>query len=240
MYDVKPETTVYDIVNHSPVIDISQYRCAIGMHNLRGNLHHLVLDLYFWTFVMPNFLFLLLLIRRRLNLSNDVVSNPGPFQQSTPKKFSFCHLNTRSIMAKPGPTGVSKFDELTAMASTYKYDVIGLTETWLDGTVKNDSISLPSYLPPIRKDRNRHGGGILAYVSEDLPCRHRPDLEPANVEGLCLEVQLIAEKVLLFINYRPPNMSIVDYIASIETMLHKTTDFSTIILTGDFNSKHST
>lgn len=185
------------------MVDIIQYRRAIGLHNLRGDKHCFDQGLYFWTFIMPNSLFFFMLVKRRLTLSNDVESNPGP-QQTTPKQFNFCHLNIRSITTKPDVTGVSKFEELSALASTHKYDVIGLSETWLDDTVKNDTILIPSYLPPLRKDRNRHGGGVLAYISEDLPCRHKPDLEPANIEGLCLEVQLTGEKVLLFINYRPP------------------------------------
>jgi hypothetical protein len=58
---------------------------------------------------------------------------------------------------------------LSAFLSTYSYDIMGITESWLDATIDNNDLTIPGYLPPIRRDRNRHGGGVMVYLSDKLP-----------------------------------------------------------------------
>ena len=63
---------------------------------------------------------------------------------------------------------------------TFKYKLHKISETKLISEAKLDD-SFPSmqfliegYGSPYRLDRNSHGGGILVYVREDIPCKLIP------------------------------------------------------------------
>ena len=119
------------------------------------------------------------------------------------RKFSICHLNVRSHFAN---NNSSKLDEISVLSSEYAFDVIAMSETWLDSSILNTNISLPCYGEPHRLDRNRSGGGVLVFVKSNIYCTRRFDLESPNVEVLWLEMCL--EKSISFIFavcYQPPN-----------------------------------
>ena len=40
----------------------------------------------------------------------------------------------------------------------------------------------------IRKDRNRHGGGVLLYVRDSIPFTERNDLLADTLEMVCVEL----------------------------------------------------
>ena len=73
------------------------------------------------------------------------------------------YLNSRSI--------VNKLDELRALclANNYKFDVICVVESWLSPDISDAEIFIPSF-KIFRRDRNRHGGGILIFVKDTLVC----------------------------------------------------------------------
>ena len=56
------------------------------------------------------------------------------------------------------------------------FDIICLNETFCDGSIADNEISLPSYAV-VRKDRNRHGGGVAMYIRNSLTFIRREDLE---------------------------------------------------------------
>ena len=61
-----------------------------------------------------------------LLLSGDVAENPGPVAESTTvKNLSVCHINAQSIY--------NKLDLIAVELS--KYDIITVSETWLDQTI---------------------------------------------------------------------------------------------------------
>ena len=43
-----------------------------------------------------------------------------------------------------------------------------LTESKLNNAIPSHLISLPGYHEPLRRDRNRNGGGVLIYIAEHL------------------------------------------------------------------------
>lgn len=98
------------------------------------------LSLYCVSTLLINLCMLLLI------LSNDVETNPGPHPV---KDLKICHLNIRSLK--------DKVDILALELGNY--DIITLSETWLDPSITNTDIHLPGFQNPIRNDRNRHGGG---------------------------------------------------------------------------------
>jgi len=62
--------------------------------------------------------------------------------------------------------------------------VVYLTETWLENSIVNVTVQLNGYAYLFRMDRKRHGGGVLAYVKNDISCVRRFDFESDNVEVL--------------------------------------------------------
>lgn len=104
----------------------------------------------------------------------DIQTNPGPVciqrHSQTPTKSSdehyqcfskkgmhFIHLNARSLLPK--------ISELRYLANKTTAAIISVTETWLDSSVTNSEIKIEGY-SIVRRDRNRHGGGVCTYIYE--------------------------------------------------------------------------
>jgi len=85
--------------------------------------------------------------------------------------LSICHLNARSIFAFKSNC---KLEELSLVAACNNFDVICVSESWLDSTIDNDCISLNGYLKPFWLDRNSHGGGGMAGSSQAGASGARP------------------------------------------------------------------
>ena len=77
-----------------------------------------------------------------LVLSGDVEINPGP-NPGYSNSFSFCHRNLNSIAAH----NFIKMFLLQAYNSIHKFDVICLSETYLDSSyhIDDDQLALPGY-----------------------------------------------------------------------------------------------
>ena len=46
--------------------------------------------------------------------------------------------------------------------------VIGITETKLDNTVYDSEVTVDGYNNIVRKDKNRHGGGVTCYIRKNI------------------------------------------------------------------------
>ncbi len=84
-------------------------------------------------------------------------------------------------------------------------DILFISETKLDTTFKQGQFDVPGY-KHLRKDRNAHGGGILAYFRADLPARQRPDLELLHIENIIIEITILGRKWAIVCVYRPSSM----------------------------------
>ena len=47
------------------------------------------------------------------------------------------------------------------------FDVMGICETFLDDNVTDNEICIEGYTI-VKKNRNRHGGGVLIYIKEGI------------------------------------------------------------------------
>ena len=84
--------------------------------------------------------------------------------------LNLLYLNARSILPK--------LDELRALCVDNSYDIICIVESWLSDVVANTELNIPGFII-FRKDRNRHGGGIIAFVKNTLPCSILPFVTPS-------------------------------------------------------------
>ena len=184
----------------------------------------------------------LLLASLLLLACGDVESNPGPDTErdSNGRYISFCHANMRSIRKCP-----DKIEHIKAELCG-RYDIITISETWLSPDDNLDRYGKPMYMldsyhMPIRRDRSgRRGGGVLAWVSERLLCKRRPDLESPDIELMWLEIRHKNNTFIMGVAYRPNDH--IQFWDSLQASYNEVlaAGYDNIIITGDLNADPST
>ena len=113
--------------------------------------------------MLITFLYIFLLLRRH----GDIELIPGP-RKSKGNTVSVCHWNLNSITAH----NFSKVTQLKAYISTYKYNFICLSETFLDSSTPDNLVDIQGY-NLVRADHpeNTKRGGVCIYYKESLPVR---------------------------------------------------------------------
>ena len=136
-----------------------------------------------------------------LRCHGDIELNPGPHKLKE-KNISICHWNLNSISAH----NFSKLTQLKAYISTYKYDFICLSETYLDSSISDNLIDIEGY-KLIRADHpdDIKRGGVCIYYKESLPVR-AISLSSFK-EALLLEVCYNKKKVIVSVIYRSPSQN---------------------------------
>ena len=206
----------------------------------KGYVSKISRKLYISIFLLFNILLgaLVWLCNCLIILSGDVEVNPGP-KNSVSECLSICHWNFNSILAHD----YSKLFLLKAYISVDKFDIICLSETYLDSTVPLDVVNLViSKYDMIHSDHpsNTKRGGVCLYYKNYLPLR------VLNISYLkeCLNFELkIGDKSCNFIAlYRSPSQSQDDFETfsdnfemTLETLAQKGSFLTAII--GDFNAK---
>ena len=136
------------------------------------------------------------------------------------------YYNVRSLLPK--------FDELCTICATCKPDVVCLVESWLCDDISDNEIKIPGYELHCL-DRNRHGGGVLMYASEQLIVNPLP-LCGSNLELLSLSVELLDQRICISIFYRPPSSHIDIFDSLFDSVINiDISRFSQFFLVGDFN-----
>ena len=86
---------------------------------------------------------------------------------------------------------VSHIDDLRVFTCQLKdIDILAISETKLDPTIKDSEVHLPGY-DVVRKDREsngRNGGGVYIFVRSNINFQLRADLTPNNLERLTVEI----------------------------------------------------
>ena len=59
----------------------------------------------------------------------------------------------------------NKFDQLKLIIKN-KVDILVITEIQTDS-----QFIIDGFRQPYRLDRNKHGGGVMIFASEDIPCK---------------------------------------------------------------------
>ena len=151
--------------------------------------------------------------------------NTDDFECFRKKGLHFVHANARSIF--------HKMSELKLIAKQTNAAVIAITETWLDGSYTDASVSIEGY-NIIRRDRLGHAGGVCAYIRENLAFNTRPDLNNNDLEDLWFEILLPKSKPLYIgVCYRTSNNN--KYLDCLESTLSKLRTDCDFVVLGDFN-----
>ncbi|CAB3988901.1 RNA-directed DNA polymerase from transposon BS, partial [Paramuricea clavata] len=130
------------------------------------------------------------------------------------KGFKIAALNIASL--------VSHIDELKMVMSSQTLDILAINETRLDSTIAHKDISIIGY-NVVRKDRNRHGGGVLLYVKETWNFLTKQITSDIDLEILTIEIiGKFVKPFLVTTWYRPPasELNVLDtfetYLQSLE------------------------
>ena len=132
------------------------------------------------------------------------------------------HLNVNSLLPK--------IDELRNIAKSSNAAVIGISESKLGDSILSSEIHIDNY-NTLRCDRNRHGGGVVCYVRNDLSYDAK-SFFPPEIENIFFELLLPNTKpIVVGFIYRPPSQSefINTYFSKLDANNNQ------IYILGDFN-----
>ena len=175
-----------------------------------------------------------------VKLSGDVEENPGP-KPSSSQNFSICRWNLNSISAH----NYVKLSLLRAYLSTQKFDVICISETYLnsDTSTVDENLETAGYTL-IRDDHpsNTKRGGVCIYYKHSLALK----LVDICYLKECINFEISSGgKLCNFISlYRSPSQSLdafEKFADNFEPNLDKVTNKNPylIVILGDFNAKLS-
>ncbi len=89
------------------------------------------------------------------------------------------HVNIWSLLApikghevSTDKKKITKFDLIKAHMLHHEYNILGISETWLDNLDNCNDLMIPGYLALKRRDNNGHQGGVLVYMSVNTPAQH--------------------------------------------------------------------
>ena len=78
--------------------------------------------------------------------------------ESLPKGVKYAHINLCGLM--------NKLDQIIRiLLRNQNFDVLAISESKLDNSIEDSEIRIKGYRT-FRKDRNRHGGGVIMYIKE--------------------------------------------------------------------------
>ena len=84
-------------------------------------------------------------------------------------------------------------------------NVVILTESKHDNTIPSNIISIPGFHEPLRRDRNRNGGGCLVYILQSLTFKQQFNIQSEYFENISVDVRVKNKIYSINCYYRPPD-----------------------------------
>ena len=135
------------------------------------------------------------------------------------------YLNARSI--------INKQFYLAAYVGAHEFDIIGITETFLDDSVHDSHTLLPGYVAYCRHC-NRHSGGVMILDRKGFNIVHYDDLE-TDCEIVWIKLMGLTLPIVISVFYRPPSAT-MSVLEQLSLSLNKLSSYKCLlILCGDFN-----
>ena len=129
----------------------------------------------------------------------------------------------------------TKYIIATEMLHQNVLDILIIGESKRDDTYSDAIFDVNGYRL-YRNDRTTRGGGIMAYVSCEIPSRRLPRTEPNTIEAIHVELLISEHKWLLMANYRPPYQPPKSYTANATKALDSAfNNLENVILLGDLD-----
>ena len=140
--------------------------------------------------------------------TNFDLSNGSPININN---FNIVHYNINSITAD------NRIEQLSDICNSLNLAILVLTESKLDATIPTNLITIPGYHEPVRRDRNRNGGGVLIYIADYLVFQQKIEMQSPLYEHIWVDVR--HKNVTFSINalYRPPIETVESHNIFLET-----------------------
>ena len=126
-------------------------------------------------------------------------------------------------------------DEMRIVFAEYTFDIFAINESKISSSISDNELHIIGY-NIVRKDRNRHGGGVVLYIRDNIPFSGRIDLTPKDLEMVCIGINGTYNKsILLNAWYRPQSsdMNLLDEYA--EFLCKCEVENKELIVLGDLN-----
>ena len=166
---------------------------------------------------------------RDVDLNDDPVTILTKIRKKNPNRPIIGHININFLY--------SKYEGLKSLIKD-KLDVLVVSETKIDESYPAGQFKIEGFASPFRLDRNKHGGGIIIYVNEDIPCKEIPfQNRPNDIEGIFVELNFYKKKWLLFGGYSPKKEYISHFLSHVGIALDRVlSKYDNLLFLGDFNS----
>ena len=158
--------------------------------------------------------------------NGDIETNPGPKSKNS-KYFSCCRWNVNNILAH------GKLSLLTAYNSIQHYDIIRISETYLDSSINENILKLDGCsLIKADNPRSLERGGICLYYRENLLLRHiKTEYFPQCF--LC-SFSIQNQTGYIVVTYRSPNQNKNEFNEFVNNLKQLKSSF--FVSLGDFNA----
>lgn len=145
-----------------------------------------------------------------------------------PNNPSLAYINVNSIR--------NKHAELFTILNS-NIDILAIAETKLDKSFPSAQFAVGGYKEPYRKDRNKHGGGLLVYVKEDIPSQELTGHPPVSelLDMIVVELNFRKQKWLLISIYISSMNRLLFYEQMSKVIDFYSQKYHNIVLMGDFN-----
>ena len=117
-------------------------------------------------------------------------------------------------------------------------DILAIAETKLDSSFPSAQFLVHGYKTPYKKDGNKHGGGLLVYVKEDIPCCQLTNHPPVHdlLDIIAAELNFWRQTWLLIVVYKSPSVSDTALFEQMSNVIdYYLQKYQNIVLIGDFN-----
>ena len=188
-----------------------------------------------------SFFFLITFLSLLLILSNNVELNPGPMKDSSKGNFSISHWNLNNTAAQ----NFVKLSQLEAYNTLHGYDLICLSETWLDSTTSIDSndLSLKGYnLHRVDDPDNVKKGGVCVYYKETLVAIFlQTKLDQCIVREVTFKNKNRGHVISLYRSPSPTPEQFDNFLQLFEEVLQDIFKLksSVVLISGDFSCRNS-
>ena len=116
-----------------------------------------------------------------------------------------------------------------------KVNIFLINETKRHESFPSNQFAMSGY-KFIKRDRNKFGGGIAFYITDQLPSLTLKIENRSDIEILTIEITIRKNKILVAGIYKPPNPSETDFTTNLETIISMlSNNYEKLIHMGDFN-----
>ncbi|CAB4006335.1 Hypothetical predicted protein [Paramuricea clavata] len=149
-------------------------------------------------------------------------------------KLKLAHLNVRSLKNR------DNLIQLRELNGEHQYDILTISESWLNSTVKNSEVEIEGYRL-LRLDRlGKRGGGVCVFTRNSLKTKIIKDISVISSMGFHQLWILIQHKkmksIVLCVAYRPPDCPVSCFVDDfMDNYSYALTLKKDIFVVGDLN-----